>query len=211
MGSRITHLGTALADWSSRLLLAAGVLFVGHAAVRGIEAFTTLPTPVDVFGPAGYVVALLGLLGLVSMGIDRTGVLDRLAAAIAGLLLLAWAALAVWNLAEAAALLPSVSTVVTESLFVGLLLATLLTYLLFAAATRRGDEHHRTVTLLLVAPAGLLVVLLVGGVALSVAPAVGGVIIGVGLATIHLALGARLATGSASTARVSAAADSTVE
>ncbi len=211
MGVRTTRLGTALADRSPRLLLAAGVLFVGHAAVRGIEAFTTLPTPVDVFGPTGYVVALLGLLGLAWRGTDRTAVLDRVAAGTAGLLLPAWAALAAWNLAEAAALLPPVTTVVSETLVVGLLLATLLAYLLFAGASRRGDGQPRSVTLLLVAPAGLLVVLLVGGVVLSLAPAVGGVLVGAGLAAIHLALGARLVTGAATTDRVTAGADGTVE
>lgn len=211
MGLRTTRLGTVLADWSPRLLLAGGVLFVGHAAVRGIDAFTTLPPPVDVFGPTAYVVALLGLLGLASRTPDRPVVPARVATGITGLLAPVWAALAAWTLADAAALLPPVTTVVPESLFGWLLLATLLTYLLFGGVSLRADRNQRVVTGLLFAPAGLLVVLLVGGVALSVAPAVGGVLIGVGLAAIHLALGARLVTGSDPTDRVTAAADSTVE
>ena len=97
----------SLEHWSPTLFLAAGVLFVGHAAVRGIEAFTTVPTPVDVFGPSGYVAAILAILGLYPPLAARTPRIARVAAGIAALTAPAWALISGWNFGEGSELLPN--------------------------------------------------------------------------------------------------------
>lgn len=200
-----------LEHWSPRLVLSASVLFVGHAIVRGIEAFTTLPPPVDVFGPTGYVAALVGLLGLYSALADRSRRMSRVAAGIAVILAPAWALIAGWNFGEAAGILPPQTTVIPEAFFSALILSTLLLYLLFGVASLRTDSHTRILGGLLLTPATLLVLLIVGATFLSLNPATGGVIIGGGLAICHGAIGASLLTGYAKTDHVYSSTDVAVE
>lgn len=192
MAEAHTVLYKSLQRWSSTLFLAAGVLFVGHAAVRGVEAFTTMPTPVDVFGPTGYVVALLGLLGLYPALAKRTPRISRIAAVIAVILIPGWVLVAGWNFGEAAGLLPPQTTIVPGVFFFVLIVSTLLLYLLFGVASLRAESHKRSLGILLLTPATLLVLLLVGGAFLSIAPETGGVIIGSGLAICHGAIGGSL-------------------
>lgn len=47
-------------------------LLLDHAAVQGIEAFTSLTPPTDVFGTTGHLVAHVGLAGLYPLIVDRT-------------------------------------------------------------------------------------------------------------------------------------------
>lgn len=200
-----------LERWSPRLVLGASVLFVGHAAVRGIEAFTTMAPPVDVFGPTGYVAALLGLLGLYPVLADRTPRISRVAAGIAVLLSPAWALVAGWNVGEAVGILPSQTTVIPGALFMGLIVSTFLLYLLFGVASLRAGSQTRILGVLLMTPATLLVLLIVGGTLLSLDAATGGVLIGVGLAICHAAIGGSLLTGDAQTDHVDSSGDVAVE
>lgn len=211
MVSNSTARWESLEYWSPRLVLAAGVLFVGHAAVRGVEAFTTMPPPVDVFGPTGYVAALLGLLGLYPSLADRTPRMSRVAAVIAGILVPAWALVAGWNFGEAAGILPPQTTVIPGAFFFLLIVSTLLLYLLFGVASLRAESHTRTLGTLLLTPATVLVLLLVGGSLLSLDAATGGVIIGSGLAICHGAIGGSLLTGDAKTDHVDLSGDVAVE
>lgn len=201
----------SLERWSPSLFLAAGVLFVGHAAVRGIEAFTTMPAPVDVFGPTGYVAALLGLLGLYPALANRTPRISRVAVAIAVILGPGWALVAGWNFGEAAGILPPQSTVVPGVFFFVLIVSTLLLYLLFGFASLRADGHTRVLGIFLLTPATLLVLLLVGGALLSIGPETGGVIIGSGLAICHGAIGGSLLTEDAKTDYMNPSGDVAVE
>ena len=197
--------------WSPTLFLAAGVLFVGHAAVRGIEAFTTVPTPVDVFGPSGYVAAILAILGLYPPLAARTPRIARVAAGIAALTAPAWALISGWNFGEAAGLLPPQSDVLPGVFFGVVIVATLLLYLLFGVASLRSGIHTRTFSILLLAPVTLFLLLIVGSVLLPLNAAAGGVVIGGGMAIAHGAIGATLLTGNTQTAHVAPSSDASVD
>lgn len=185
----------SLERWSPTLFLAAGVLFVGHATVRGIEAFTTVPPPVDVFGPLGYVAAILGLFGLYPTLADQSRSISRGAAVLAGVTAPVWLLISGWNFGEAAGLLPPQTDVVPGAFFVAVILSTFAMYLLFGIATLRCERHTRTVGHLLLVPAAMFAVLIVGGVVLSMDSAVGGLVVGAGQALAHGAIGGRLVTG----------------
>jgi len=200
-----------LARWSPTLFLAAGVFFVGHAAVRGIEAFTAMPPPIDVFGPAGYVVAILGLLGVYPALADRSRRIARLAAGTAGVTAPAWLLIAGWNFGEAAGMLPPQTDVLPGAFFAVVVAATLLLYLLFGIASLRAGVHARSFGVLLLAPVALLALLIVGGVFLSIASETGGVVIGGGMTIIHGAIGGTLATGRMRTDRAEPSADALTE
>jgi len=201
----------ALEHWSAALFLAAGVLFVGHAIVRAIEAFTTMPPPVDVFGPTGYVAAILGLLGLYPSLADRFPRISRVAAISAAVTASAWALIAGWSFGEAAGILPPQTDVLPGIFFVVVILSTLLLYLLFGVVSLRTNTHTRTLGVLLLAPVFVLVLLMVGAVLLSIASKAGPVIIGSGLALIHGAIGGTLLTGRRKTGHVDPSADVTPE
>lgn len=200
-----------LEHWSPTLVLAAGVLFVGHAAVRGVEAFTSMPPPVDVFGPTGYVAAILGLMGLYSSVADRTPTIGRIAALTAVVTVPAWVLIAGLNFGEAAGILTPQIDVLPEGFFALVIVTTLLVYLLFGVACLNADRHTRTLGGLLLAPAALLGLLMVGSVALPIGPAAGGVVIGSGLALTHGAIGGTLLTGRARADHMTASADVTPE
>lgn len=195
MSDRHTPRWRALEHWSPTLFLAAGVLFVGHAAIRGIEAFTSMPTPVDVFGPLGYVAAVLGLVGLYPTLAASSRRIPRVAAGVAGVTGAAWLLISGWNFGEAAGLLPPQTDVVPGAFFVAVILSTLVMYLLFGVASLRAERHSRTFGLLLLAPAAMIAVLIVGGVVLSTDAAVGGLVVGAGQTLAHGAIGGRLLTG----------------
>lgn len=201
----------ALERWSPTLFLAAGVLFVGHATVRGIEAFTTMPPPVDVFGPTGYVAAILGLLGVYPTLADRVPRIARIAAITAAITAPAWVLIAGWSFGEATGVLPPQTDILPGIFFAVVIIVTLLMYLLFGAASRRASVHTRTFSVLLMAPVALLILLIVGGILLSMRSAAGGVVIGGGMAIIHGAIGGTLLTGSTQPAHMDASTDMPVE
>lgn len=195
-GGSAPHVAS-LEKWTPRAFLLAGVLFVGHAAVRGVEAFTTAPPPADVFGPAGYVVALVGLAGLYPALADRTAKLARLAAAVAGLPFAGWLVIEAWSVGEVAGIVPPQPDVFPGAFFVAVILTTLLAYVLFGVASLRAEVHSRTVAVLLLAPAAVLVLLIAGATVLDAGAAVGGVVVGIGQSLAHLALGGALRGGRA--------------
>jgi len=200
-----------LEQWSSALAFAAGVLFLGHAVVRAIEAFSTASPPPDVFGPAGYVAAGLALLGLVPSLSEEAPISSRLAAILSLGIVTGWTLIAGLTFGAAAGLLPPPDTVFPAAVFAVAILSTLLVYLVFGAVSLRTETHSRTLGLLLLAPPGVLVFLLVGGVVLSVAPEAGAVAVGGGLALSHAAIGGTLSVGRTDTDRVAPSAGATRE
>jgi hypothetical protein len=200
-----------LEQWSSTLAFAAGILFLGHAVVRAIEAFSTASPPPDVFGPAGYVAAGLALLGLVPALSYEAPNSSRLAATLSLGTVSLWALIACWTFGAAAGMLPPTEAVFPAALFAVVILSMLLIYLVFATVSLRADSHSRTLGLLLLVPAGILAFLMVGGVVLSVAPEEGAVAVGGGLALSHAAIGGALSVGRTDTDRVAPAAEATRE
>lgn len=191
-----TRVGS-LERWSSTLLLVAGGLIVGHAAIRGIEAFTEMPVPADVFAPAGYLVALLGLFGLYPSLVEEEPTFARAAAVVAAVPFAGWIVISTWSLGELAGVLPDQAVALPGAFFVVHLVTVVLTYVLFGVSSLRADAQDGTIGLLLLAPALLFVGMVVGDALVGYA-AVGAFAVGTGQALVHLAIGSALQTASPS-------------
>lgn len=186
----ITH-WNAVEQWSPTLFLVGGGLVITHATVQGIEAFTAMTTPPDVFVTTGHLVALVGLLGLYPVLVDRTPRLARVAGAVATVPLAGWVVMTGTKVLTVAGVVSSISDALPGAVVMLVLVSTTLTYVLFGVATLRVGGESRPVGLLVLAPAALFVVLLVA-YAVMVMSASLGVIIGGGFGLSMLALGYRL-------------------
>lgn len=179
--------------WSPTLFLVGGGLLVGHAAMLGVQAFSRLSTPPDVFGPAGHLVALVGLLGLYPALVDRTATAARVAGAVAAVALAGWVVMTGTRLLSVAGVVPSAGEVLPGAFVLLAFASTVLAYGLFGVATLRAEDCSRVVGLLVLAPAALLVAALVSS-AIADVTALAGVVVGSGLALSTLALGQTLRT-----------------
>jgi hypothetical protein len=173
------------------LFLAAGALFLIWAGMQGVEAFMNRSAPVDVFGPAGFAVAFVGLLGLYPSLADRSKRLVQVGAAFAVLGFVFAAATSLWHLGLW--VFPAVVPAYASALAGGMLLGQFLGYTPFGVASLRTELHSRTVGLLLVAVPVLLVALLVT-LATGYASPVTAVVFDIVTALLHLAIGVTLRT-----------------
>lgn len=180
-------------QWSPTLFLIGGALLVGHAAVKGIEAFTDLAAPPDVFVTTGHLVALVGLVGLYPVLVDWTPGVARAAVAVAVVPIVGWVVMTLAQLLAVAGTASSLNRIIPGALITLIVSSTILTYGLFGAATLRAGEGSRIVGLLVLAPAALFIVLLVDA-AITGASAPDGVFIGGAMALSMMALGYRLRT-----------------
>lgn len=177
----------ALDRWSPTLFLVGGGLLAGHAAMLGVQAFSNLTTPPDVFGPAGHLVALVGLLGLYPGLVDRLPMTARAAGGVATVAAASWAVVTVTRLLGIVGVVPRLGDLLPGAFFMVLFVATVLTYVLFAVATSRVQEGPRSVGLLVLAPGVLLVVVLVDSAVTGVSGREG-FVVGAGLALSMFAL-----------------------
>lgn len=182
-----------LERWSPSLFLVGGGLMVGHAGMLGVQAFTNLTTPADVFGPTGHLLALLGLLGLHPTLADRSPTVARVANFLVAVALVGWSVMTVTRFLTVAGFVSSVGNVIPGTFFLLIFASTILTYALFGVTTVRIDDNSRVVGLLVLAPAVLIVVALVDS-AITGVTAIEGLVIGSGLALSMLALGHTLRT-----------------
>ncbi|QLG49027.1 hypothetical protein [Natrinema halophilum] len=188
MGSATLSRWETVEQWSPTLFLLGGCLMAGHAALSGIRAFTELATPPDVFVTVGHFVALVGLLGLYPVLVDRTPVVARIARAVLVVAAASWCVMTGTQLLALAGIVASLEAVLPDSFFMIVLTTTILTYGLFGISALRADRQSRRVGLFVLAPGGLTVVLIVNS-AIGGANAVAGVGIGGGLTLSMLALG----------------------
>lgn len=141
-----------------RLYLVAGAVLVGYAALNGAEAFTTATFQKKVL-EGGYVAGFLGLLGLYPSLDDRSPWLARIGAAAAVLGLVAFSVFTIGNVAELVGLvsgdLPrwSVFTLMAAVGFVG-------GYLTVGVAVLHSGTYSRTVGVLLLVPAVIIVLMI---------------------------------------------------
>jgi 4-amino-4-deoxy-L-arabinose transferase-like glycosyltransferase len=159
----------------------------------GVQAFSTLTTPPDLFGPAGHLVSLAGLFGLYPALADRMLTVARIAVSVAIVGAGSWALLTLTRFLAVAGFVTSVSNVLPAVFFVLVFASTILTYVLFGVAALHIDSESRLVGSLLLVPAALLVVALVGSATRGVTVA-DGMVIGSGLAVSMVALGHTLRT-----------------
>lgn len=194
MGDGSTIRRGSLESASPMLFRLGGSLVVGHAALRGLEAFTDIAPPVDLFAPTGYLIALVGLLGLYPAIRDRTPRVARVAVAVAAIPFAGWLAIAASSVGAITGVVPPQAAVLPGVIFVVHVVGMILTYSLFGVAVLRSDGHPRSVgVLLLVVPT--LFTAMVAGAVLIGASAVGAFVIGSLLSLIHLAIGSQLRTG----------------
>lgn len=192
----------SIEQWSPVLFIVGGSGVVTHAALMGVEAFTSLSTPPDVFVTAGHLVALVGLLGLYPGLVDRTPRLARVAVAVSAVPIAGWVVMTVGQLLVVAGAWPSLTEVLPGVFFLVLLGSSIVTYGLFGAATLRCGAVSRADGLLVLAPGLLMAVLLVDS-AVTGLSALDGLIIGGALAASMLILGVRLRSWPERTGRMS--------
>lgn len=176
-----------------KLFLLGGTLVVGHAAVRGLEAFTEITPPVDVFAPTGYLLALVGLLGLYPSLRERTPRLARVALATAMVPLVGWIVITVTSVGELIGLVATEAAVLPGAVFGVHMVGLILTYSLFGVAVHRGGRQPRTVGVLLFVVPTLFIAMIVGAAVMGQS-AVGPFVVGSLLALSHLAIGYSLQT-----------------
>lgn len=184
---------SALERWSPTLFLVGGAGVVTHAALMGIEAFTALATPPDVFVTMGHLIAFVGLLGLFHRIVGRTPRLARLALIVGIVATAGWSVMTVGKFAVVAGVWNSLNSAFPGVFFIGLLGCSILTYFLFGAASLLSGIGSRTVGLLVLAPGGLMTVLLLDS-AITGLSTLDGFLIGGSLAISMMALGFKLRT-----------------
>jgi hypothetical protein len=181
----------SLERWSSTLFLIAGVLVVGHATLLGVQAFTEMTTPPDLFAPLGHLVALVGLFGLYPALVDRSPTLTRAAAAVAAVPAVGWLVVSAAQVSELAGVLSPPTGVLPGVVFPVVIISTVLTYVLFGVTSFRTGVRSRTVARRLLVPAGLF-----GGLIVSIAVVGASALVGFlftgGLVVAYLAIGQSL-------------------
>lgn len=186
----------ALERWSPTLFLAGGGLVAGHAAIRGLEAFTAMAPPPDVFGPVGYFLAIVGLLGLYPALVDRAPRLARAGAAIAVVPLVGWSWFSIAAFAELAGIVSAASAMIPGPVFLVHVVTLVLTYGLFAVASLRAGRSLRLVGALLLAPPILMSTMVVAAAVVGNSTS-GAFLVGSLQAVVHLSIGGVLRAGAA--------------
>ena len=173
------------------LFLIAGGLFIVFAALHGVEAFLDRSAPKDIFGPAGFAFAFVGMLGLYPTLADRTPWLTRFGTIFAAIGLIASAVTSAWHIGIW--VVPAATPTFVTVLPFGMVLGQFLGYIPFGLASLRADVHPRTIGLLLIAVPAILAVMIVT-VATGYATSWSAVILGSAQAVVHVAIGNSLQT-----------------
>ncbi|QLG51067.1 hypothetical protein [Natrinema halophilum] len=202
MGRDIRRQWKVLERWCPMVFLFAGTLLVGYATFNGIHAFTGIEyeSAENVFGPGGFALGFLGLLGLYPALRDRSPKLARVGAICAVLGAVAFSVFVVANLGEIAGLIspdpPAWAVVFLAMAAIGMISG----YLTFAVAVVRSDVHSRMLGLLLLVPLAIFATMLttsrVGFFPQELAFAISS-----GQALAYLAIGYILRTGRTRTER----------
>lgn len=181
-----------LEERAPALFLAGGTLVVVFATMLGYEAFTGRTAPEDIFGPAGFALGFVGLLGLVPSLVDGDALLVRAGAVVAGLAAVGATATSLANVAELAAVQPPGAL---RPLSLGIFLGMLLGYPLFAAASLRSQAHPRHLGLLLLVPPAVFALMMSGLLKAAVGSGMANLVLSSGQAVGHLAVGFVLQAG----------------
>lgn len=193
-----TPLWRVLERWTARLYLIAGVVLTVYAAINGLAVFMEAPVTPRVL-QAGYIAGFLGLLGIYPRVAHRRPWLARAGAATAVIGVVVFTISTLNNLADLAGLtvggLPGMSIVTAMGI-----LAFVAGYPLVSVAVLSSGTYTRTVGLLLLAPAVIIVFMLATIVTNLVSPATV-FVVSAGQAMTHLAIGSTLKIQTDSTDR----------
>lgn len=172
------------------LFLVAGAMFIVFAAFNGVEAFMGQSAPKDIFGPAGFAFAFLGMLGMYPRLSEKY---PRLLLFGAVIVLIGFAASAITSLWHIGLWVIPTMPDFGSAFALGMVLGQFLGYTSFGFASLRADLYTRPVGLLLVAVPTVLA-LMIATVATGFATSGSAVVLGSVQAILHLAIGASLWT-----------------
>lgn len=197
--ARNTSVFDPLAGKSASLFLVGGGLVVVFASLLGYQAFVDGSAGfhdgiASLFGPGGFALGFVGLLGLYPTLADKAPRLAGAGAVFATLGAVGGAVNAVGHVGTLAGM-DAPAWVGPFALLI--LLGMVPGYLSFAAAVLRTDGQSRTLGLLLCMPAVLFVVMIVGGIVTG-GTATGAAVLASGQALAHVAIGYTLHTDSIS-------------
>lgn len=171
------------------LFLLAGSVLVFYGALTGVEAFTDMPVPANIF-EAGYVLGFLGLLGLYPTLSEEQPLLARLGVVAAVVGLVGVVLVSLRSFGHLAGVLPEYPagwSVIIPLVVVGFVVG----FLSFGLAALRSDIYPRTVGLAVLAP-GVIVVAMLLHMAVGWDRPASAFVISSGQAMAHLAIGATL-------------------
>lgn len=197
----------ALDGKSAMLFLVAGGLTVVFAGLLGVEAFTEQTAPEDVFGPAGFAVAYLGLLGLYPTLAEQTPRLARAGAVFAAIGAVGAGVVSLGSLGAALSVLPADPGPVAIVFILGLGVGMVPGYVTFGVASLLAGLHSRRLGVLLLAPPAIFVVMLSGILPSVVDVTLSNFILSSGQAIAHLAIGVVLMAEGTQAGRPTATAD----
>lgn len=208
----------SLEKWSPTGFLVAGVLLVVFAAFLGYEAFTDTSAPEDIFGPPGFFLAMIGLLGLYPRLADRTPRLARAGAVGATIGAVGWLLITVFAITEVVELLPALEemaifgAIIIVVAGIGMIVA----YIGTGVASLRSNVHPLILGFLLLTPPIIFGVMLTQAVLFAqfglfseTSMAWSAVALSGGQALAHVGVGYLLRTEIALTDRAEPAPDTT--
>lgn len=178
---------------SPTAFLLAGGLMVAHVLTMGVQTFTAIRTPEDFFTPVGYLLGMVGLVGIASLVADQHSWTARAVAVLAAVSATGWAVIVGVQFGELTGVLQAELAVLPVAFFVGVLLSTLIAYGLLGMTAVRAEGPMRTVGRRLLVPPFLLLGVVLNGVLLGGSPIIG-FGLGVGLTLAHFAIGFALRT-----------------
>lgn len=140
-----------LEQWSPTAFLIAGALLVVFAALLGVEAFMNRTVPSYIFGPAGFLVAMVGILGIYPTLADQSSQLVRAVPVLATIAAVGWFVVTVLSIGEAIGALPPLEDAGLLGLLIILVagIAMVLAYIACGIAGLGVDAPSRNVSLLL--------------------------------------------------------------
>lgn len=191
----------------STLFLVAGGLIIVFSGLLGFEALTNSAAPEDIFGPAGFAVAFVGLLGLYPKLVEETPWIARAGAAFAVAGAVGGIVVSLGSLGSTVGVLPQEPGPVAVLFILGLGVGMLPGYVTFGVASLRAGVHSRLLGLLLLAPPVIFAVMLTGAFHAVTGEAFTAFILSGGQALALLAIGLVLRMEDFPTERAEPAAD----
>lgn len=182
----------AIEGRSAGLFFVAGGLLVVFASLLGLQALTSTVAPEDVFGPSGFAIAFVGLIGLYPVVVEETPWSARAGAFCAVVGAVGAAVTAGGSLGAVLGVLPEEPPAWVGAFMIAMVVGMVPGFVAFAAATLRTSVYPRRLGLLLLAPPVIFVVMLSGTLHAVVNDALANFFLGSGQALSHLAIGVTL-------------------
>lgn len=193
---------TQIQPWSPKLFLVTALTAIVFGVDNFLKTFegTSFPVIGEVIVPAGFLLGVIGLLGLYPPLADQGSRLARAAAAVAVIPVIGWTLLVIGGVGEEVGLLPQ-GGVLPIAVPMTVIITMLVTYLLFGLTTLRTEVYPRSIGLFMLLESANYVVLLSG--------ALPPYVIDAGHAVAYLGLGITLLANGFPTDRSEPAVDST--